>query len=343
METQPRILIIRRRYLGDIVLLGSLARNIRLHRPQARIVALVEGAYRGVVSLNPDFDASIDLPRALPGWPGFIREVRRGAFTHVLDIDNTERTALVARLSGARFRLALHHGSHPLKLGFLYSHRVHDPAAEHETHPISDYYLKALGPAGIPIASKEIRLRPNPDEVARWRKYVGAQGRTLLVHPGSRSPARIWPAERFAQVCDRVQDELGAQVVLAGGPSDGPLLADILSRVKTHVLSPGTDLPIPLFAALAGACTALLCHDSGPMHVAAAVGCPVVALYGSQNPALFRPAGEGHRLLVPPTPCDACVMPGSCVPGDSYRTFCVRRHTADDVYAAVRAALSRPA
>jgi ADP-heptose:LPS heptosyltransferase len=76
------------------------------------------------------------------------------------------------------------------------------------------------------------------------------------------------------------------------------------------------------------------------MHVAAAVGTPVVALYGSQNAALFRPVGANHRLLVPSMPCTPCLALNACVPGDSYRTYCVRRHTVDEVFAAVRSALA---
>jgi ADP-heptose:LPS heptosyltransferase len=79
------------------------------------------------------------------------------------------------------------------------------------------------------------------------------------------------------------------------------------------------------------------------MHVAAAVGTRVVALYGSQNSVLFRPAGEGHILLQPAQPCTACVAPAQCVPGDSYRTLCVRRITVDEVFAAVRVQLARAA
>ena len=78
------------------------------------------------------------------------------------------------------------------------------------------------------------------------------------------------------------------------------------------------------------------------MHLAAAVGTPVVALYGSQNPALFRPVGEGHRLLIPPMPCTACVAPDACRPADSYHNYCVRRLTTEEVYAAVECALARP-
>jgi ADP-heptose:LPS heptosyltransferase len=210
----------------------------------------------------------------------------------------------------------------------------------HESRPISEYYLKALAPAGVPVATREIRLVPREDDVADWRRFIGSQGKALLVHPGSRSLPRIWPAERFAAVCDRVQDETGVQVVLVGGNSDQRLLAEIRGKVRTHVLALGEPPSLPRLAALARACTVVLCHDSGPMHVAAAVGTPVVALYGSQNPELFRPAGPNHRILVPSMPCSPCLAPGACVAGDSYRTYCVRRHTVDEVYGAVRSALA---
>ncbi len=341
LPQHPRVLVIRRRYLGDVVLLGSLFRNLRLHWPGARLAALVEPAYEPILELNPDVDEVLALPGRLSAWPGFASRVRRAGFTHVLDLDNTEKTALLARLSGAPFRVALHHGAHPVRLRALYSVVAHEPASVHEHRPISDYYLTALGPAGVPVVTREVRLIPREADVADWRRFVGAQGRTLLVHPGSRSPCRIWPAERFASVCDRVQDELGVQAVLVGGPAERPLVAQIRAQARTHLLSIDDPPSLPRFAALARACTALLCHDSGPMHVAAAVGTRVVALYGSQNPVLFRPHGDGHTQLAPSMPCTACVAPGACVPADSYRTYCVRRLTVDEVFAALKATLSR--
>ena len=341
MPQSPKILVIRRRYLGDIVLLGSLFRNLRLHWPGAHLAALAEPSYSGILGINPDVDSVVALPSGLASWPGFLNRLRRGAYTHVLDIDNTEKTALIARLSGAPFRVALHHGSHALKLRALYTHAVHEAEAEHEAQPISDYYLKALGPAGVPVATREIRLVPLESDVADWRRFIGAQGRTLLVHPGSRSPMRIWPADRFAAVCDRVQDELGVQVVLAGGPSERGLVSKIRGLARTHVLALDDPPSLPRFAALARASSALLCHDSGPMHVAAAVGTPVIALCGSQNPVLFRPHGRGHAILVPPMPCANCIAPESCVPTDSYQNLCVRQHSVEEVFKAVRGVLGQ--
>ena len=341
MQHPPNILVIRRRYLGDIVLLGPLLRSLKAHWPAARVTALVEGQYGAVLALNPDVDSVLALPERRLDWPGFLRRLRRPGFTHVLDIDNTEKTALVARASGAAVRVALHHGEHRVKLRGMYTHVVHDPGAEHEARPITEYYLRALAPLGAPVAGRDVRLVPREEDVAYWRRFVGAQGPVLLVHPGSRSPARIWPMDRFAAVCDRVQDDLGAQVVLAGGPGERRLLSEIRGLARTHLLAVDEPPSLARFAALARVSAALLCHDSGPMHVAAAVGTPVVALYGSQNPVLFRPHGAGHAQIVPSQPCSPCLAPDACVPGDSYRTFCVRQNSVDRVFAAVRAALAR--
>ena len=108
MPPLQRVLVIRRRYLGDVVLLGSLFRNLRLHWPDARIAALVEPAYEGILALNPDVNEVLSLPDGLSSWPGFVARLRGAGFTHVFDLDNTEKTALVARLSGAAFRVAIH-------------------------------------------------------------------------------------------------------------------------------------------------------------------------------------------------------------------------------------------
>jgi ADP-heptose:LPS heptosyltransferase len=341
---QPRILVIRRRYLGDVVLLGSFLRNLRLHWPGATVSVLVESAYAGVLALNPDVNAVPTLPWHWAQWPAFLRGLRRARYTHVFNFDNTEGTALLTRVTGARFRLGLHHGGYPMRLRRAYTHVVNDPNERHESRPITEYYLCALAAAGVPIATREVRLEPRAEDVADLERLVGAAGPVLLVHPGSRSPSRIWPADRFAAVCDRVQEDLGAQVVIVGGPGDAALVAEIRRLAHTHLLTLPHALSLPRFAALARLAKTLLCHDSGPMHVAAAVGTPVVALYGSQNAVLFQPAGEGHRLLQPSLPCGgACVAPDQCVPGDSYRTLCVRRLTVDEVYAAVRAQLDRAA
>src|SRR5687767_6039943 len=93
----PRVLVIRRRYLGDIVLLGSVLRNLRLCWPRAWITVLTEVTYAGVLRLNPDVDSTLTFPRGALEWFGFVRALRGVGYTHVLDFDNTDKTALVTR------------------------------------------------------------------------------------------------------------------------------------------------------------------------------------------------------------------------------------------------------
>src|SRR4051812_45488968 len=98
MSSRQHVLIIRRRYLGDVVLLGSLLRNLRLHWPEAQLAVLVEARFADVLALQPDVNSTLVLPSRLGEWPAFLRVLRRMRFTHVLDLDNTEKTAAIARL-----------------------------------------------------------------------------------------------------------------------------------------------------------------------------------------------------------------------------------------------------
>ena len=337
----PQILVVRRRYLGDLVLLGPLLRNLRLHWPEARIAVLAEPAYAPVLALNPDVDEVLTLPGGPSAWGRLLRRLRGAGFTHVFDLDNTEKTAVLARWTGAGFRAALRHELPP-RLPRLYTHLVLDPPADHERRSIDEYYLQVLPAAGVPVISRAVRLVPPAAELAATRRHVPEPGPRLLVHPGTRSPFRQWPAERFAAVCERAHTELGIRIVLTGGPGEQGLVADIQRRAPAAGAAVVPPLVVPAFAALAAQFDALLCHDSGPMHIAAAVGTPVVALFGSQNLALWRPAGDRHRLLQPPLPCRECVAPGVCVPADSYRSYCVRRLTVEEVYAAIRDLLTGP-
>jgi ADP-heptose:LPS heptosyltransferase len=351
VERTPRILVIRRRYLGDIVLLGPVLRNLRLHWPQAHITALVEEPYAGVLALHPDIDSTLVLPRAARHWVRLLRALRSGRFTHVFDFDNIEKTAFLTRLTGAFFRLALHHGGFPVRLRRWYTHTVHHPSAEHETHSITEYYLQVLPAAGVPVVTHEGRLVLREADVIWVQELLGRLfcglvppgTRRLLVHPGSRSPYRLWPPERFGEVCRRVKNELEARVVLIAGPGEENVVHQILSHAGTDQMVIDQHLSVPQLAALIAQFDLLLCHDSGPMHVAAAVGTRVVALLGSQNPVLFAPPGPGHTVLQPPLPCRNCVAPGICVPGDSYRNYCVRNISVEQVFAAIRDQLVRPA
>lgn len=334
-----RILVTRRRYLGDVILTAPVFRNLRQHWPEAHIVGLVDAPFAEVLTLNPDVDDVWAHPTRAAEWPGFLLKVRFARFTHVFDLDNRGLSAIAARATCAPFRMVLHRNEEPVLHPKVFNHVVHVPRNKYEQRWIPDYYLETLIAAGVPVKSREVRLVPRPMNVAEVNARLGP-GRVLLVHPGSRRPERIWPPERFAAVCDLAREKLDAQVVLAGGMQEQPLLEEIRCQMRHEPICFEKSLSIPQFAALAHCSSLLLCHDSGPMHVTAAVGTRVVALHGSQNLHHFHPAGEGHTLLQPSLPCDAaCVAPDKCVRGDSYHSYCVRRIRIDEVFDALRGQL----
>jgi ADP-heptose:LPS heptosyltransferase len=342
----PRILVIRRRYLGDIVLLGSLFRNLRLHWPKAQLSALIDPAYAGVLSLNPDVDEIVAFPQSTVDWPKTILKLRRCHFTHVIDLDNREKTALLTSLTGAPERICLRHGE-PIKFPSLYTDSESVSAEFLSTHHITDFYLHALGKIGVPVATREVRLTVRPEDVAfasglLQEANIDHPRAKLLVHPGSRSPWRIWPAKNFAAVIDRAQEELGVAVAFIAGPGEQSTVTEITQHLKHPAARIKQQLTIPQLAALFTRFDAMLCHDSGPMHLAAAVGARVVALFGSQPVNLWRPVGEGHAMLSPPLPCVNCVAPDQCKPHDAYHNYCVRNIAPDRVIAAVGTALGSP-
>ena len=350
VDAPPNVLLVRRRYLGDIVLLGSVLRNLRLHWPAAALTVLTEAAHADVLALNPDVTGTLTFPRGAAGWPGFLRRLRRARFTHVLDFDNTDKTALVTRLTGAAVRVTFDRETNPFRHRWAYTGHAAVTNAFYTSQHITETYLALLAPVGVPVATREVRLVPRPADLAAVQPLVGlpkaeirnSRFRRVLVHPGSRSPYRLWPAERFAAVCDRLQDELAAQVFIVSGPGEAALVKQIRTHAKIHVVALEQRLTVGQFAALLTQFDLLLCHDSGPMHIAAAVGTPVVALFGSQHAAIWHPLGERHTVLQAPLPC-ACLgaaTPTPCVRGDSYRSYCVRQLDAALVFDTLKARLA---
>jgi ADP-heptose:LPS heptosyltransferase len=347
--TAPRVLVIRRRYLGDVVLLGSVFRNLRLKWPASQIDVLTESTYMGVLGINPDVTNAVTMPSSsnLGALLGLANRLRRTRYTHVFDVDNTDKTALLSFATGAPIRITFHRETGRLHFRWAYTRFAELGDVFYATRHITDTYLELLRPAGVEIQTHQVRLVPRKEDIAAVSPLLhsGLPGnrRRLLVHPGSRSPYRIWPVERFAAVCDRVQKELGVEVYIVAGPGEVELARQIREQMETSVTAIERPLSIGEFAALASSCDLFLCHDSGPMHVAAAVGTPVVALLSSQNAAIWRPFGAGHTVLQTPLPC-ACIgkeAPTPCDRNNGYRSYCVRMIKTDEAFAAIRAALEK--
>jgi len=340
----PRILVIRRRYLGDVVLLGPVLRSLRNHWPEAKIAVMVDRTFAPILSLNPDVDQTLFIPSTTFGWLSTIPGLLRARFTHVLDLDNRHRTAIVTRFTLAPNRIALHHGRNVVQPSAYTRHAIAEDNI-FDTQHITDYYGRVLREINVPFARNTPTLTPRTEDLDFIRQLpvlasIPSGTAKLLIHPGSRSPHRIWPADRFAAVITKLQAS-GFAPILVSGPSEKNVVADIQSHLTSPVHSIDQRLTIPQLAALFASTDALLCHDSGPMHLAAAVGTRVIALFSSQSVTAWRPFGEHHITLQAPMPCNPCLSPNFCVPSDSYHNHCVRHLSVEQVLAAVQQQLGR--
>lgn len=345
-ESVPRILVIRRRYLGDLVLLGPILHSLRTHWPHAHITVLTEASYAGVLAINPDVDETSHFPHSIGDWWALWRKLRAAKFTHVFDFDNREKTALITWASRAAQRFALHNGVRAT-WGWAYSTIELVPVNFLIGRHVTTYFSRLLQVANVPVLTGFTDLKPRADDVEAMSQLPAIltlpDGRPrLLVHPGSRSEFRLWPAENFASVLDTIVAQNIASVTLIAGSNERHLVDAIAQGMTQTVARIDDSLSVPQLAALLAQFDVLLCHDSGPMHVASAVGTPVVALFGAQGSVVFAPLGEGHGLLSPPIPCVNCVSPETCVKGDTYRMRCVQNISPGEVVTALSKILANP-
>jgi ADP-heptose:LPS heptosyltransferase len=136
-----------------------------------------------------------------------------------------------------------------------------------------------------------------------------------------------------------VQNEGLARVLLLGGPAEAQAISEIRTTMRTEAATLTGSLDARELAAVLQAADLLLCNDSGPMHLAAAVGTRTVALYGSSSVVNWGPLGEGHSVLQPSMPCRDCAAPDRCKSPNPYLTYCVLRLSVEEVQRAVLSAL----
>lgn len=353
---RPRVLVVRRRYLGDTVLVQPFVANLRARWPDAWISLVLDTPYAGVMRDVGELDEIIELPWGALGLRGnasrWLRALRsvlaRGPWDMAFDFARNERAQLLLLLSRAPVRMTYEMEGQPLHRRWPYTDVVEVSAADQAVLHTVDINNRLLQALGIPTPHRNPRLPVTAGQRQAAREVLAREPawRTerpdaplVVVHPGSGAEARRWHPGGFAQVADHLARHHGARVMVLGGPAE----AGLAGRVTAAMTMPGRYLAAPsdvrdLVGLLAEA-DLLLCNDSGPMHIAAAVGTSVCALYGAQSRVTWAPLGDGaHRTLQPTLPCaSACVAAEACTPHDPMHAYCIRRITTQDVIEAVDA------
>jgi ADP-heptose:LPS heptosyltransferase len=295
-----RILVVKLSSLGDIVHVTPCLRAIREFFPAAEITVAVDRRFADVIRHNPRKDALIESERRaglLATWAGIRAELTpfragRPRFDLAVDFQGTTHSAAWIYASGARIKA----GRGTLRPGW--QEALSPNLSQHAVLVCADI-AASLG-IPVPDLNPEIFLAAADEEVLDGiLRAQGAPGHGfLLLNPFSRWDSKEWPLERYADVLQQLGREISLPVVLAGSAAEAAKAAELLRRLDTRqAWSLVGMLTLGQAACLYGRARLMLTGDSGPMHVAAALGVPVVALFGPTLPERTGPWGEKHMVV----------------------------------------------
>jgi lipopolysaccharide heptosyltransferase II len=255
--------------------------------------------------------------------------------------------ALRRQLKANRYDLVINFQRSNLRTWFLASAAfpcrvlVYTKARNRNVHAVVNY-LETLAPLGIGVDDLSLELTPGSEDREYARDLlarVGAGARLPLIalNPGASHRVNRWPPERFAELADRLSDRLSALVVLVGGPEDVPLADDIIARTASKPVSLAGKASLLEMASVMEHASLLVSGDTGPLHLATAVGTRVIALFGAADPERTGPVGSGHIVLRSDVPCVPC---RSRICSNKHRLVCMERITVDNVFDAVKSMIS---
>jgi len=298
-----RIAIIKPSALGDIVQTLPVLTALRRRYPQAHIAWLVNRSYESLLHGHPDLDEVLPFDRgatrhglwqAILNYVRFLRDFRARRFDLVVDLQGLLRSGVFTIASGARRRVGLSSAREGAVWFYTDIVRVADFNA---IHAVDRYWLvaEALGVGDGPI---EFRL-PIREPARRWADEAlhDCPRPWLAFGVGSRWITKRWPTEHFAVLARRAQAEFGGTVIFVGGTDE----AELGRRTGTQLAGPWRNLSgrtsLPQLTALLSMADVMVANDTGPLHLAAALGRPIVAPYTCTKIALNGPFGQATRAV----------------------------------------------
>jgi ADP-heptose:LPS heptosyltransferase len=332
-----RVLVLKLDLVGDVVCTTPFFRELRKNCPNARITAVVRPAAKELLELSPHIDEFLTFQPSrsarLGGFVAFAHAVRF-AVTHLLprkfdlailprwEADNYYATFMLA-FSGAKWRVSFSESANEekarLNRGYdqLLTHAFATSEVKHEV-PRNLEIVERLG-GRIEDDRLELRLsaadEAEADRLLGWSAHRTGAPLVALV-PGGTEKRRQWPVERYAELANWLVSELAARVVIVGGPSDLPIAREIEGLAQSPVLNLVNHQSLRLAAAMLRRCSLCVANDTGPKHLAAAVGVPVVQISCHSkssstaywlSPARFGPWGVPTRVVQPETPTPPCI------------------------------------
>jgi lipopolysaccharide heptosyltransferase I len=308
----PRaIALVKLSALGDVVHATPVVEALADAFPAARISWVVERREAVLLREHPRLDevvtvdtrawrrtrtpgAAVELARTLRALRRRLRDKR---FDVAVDLQGLVKSGALTAATGAPVRVGFAAGVCRERVSALFTNRhvTPPPSARH----VVDQYLALLHPLGVTPARVVFRLPSRETAEERVEEFFATaglkrHGRVVVLNPGAGRPAKRWPVERFAELAARLGAEAGARVLVVWGPGEEPA-ARAIAQASGAIPAPPTDLDA--LVAVARRASVMVAGDTGPLHVAAALGTPCVGLYGPTSAVRNGPYGAGHRTL----------------------------------------------
>ena len=297
--------IIRTRYLGDVILLVPLIREIQSFDPEARISVVLNAGTTYPLERFPGISlmtmATSGRIRRFLSTLALAREVRSRKLDLLFDLTVSDRSRLISRFSGAKKTGGA---------GARGDRREGDPWQSYLSvdldfgpESVGVQYGKLFSALGLPVTGSGDKAYP-PDP--RWTgeaegflaRTFPKKGPVLFLHPGGRHWFKRWPPDRFARLADLWGSRTGGGVIVAGSSPERTLVESVLSGVARAKAIPLIGAPIGLLDAIIRRATVFVGSDSGPLHIADAAHVPLVGLFGSTLPAVWGPTASPRREVV---------------------------------------------
>lgn len=335
-----RLLVVLPTWIGDSVMATPTLRALREIYPKAHITALAREVVKPVIDGCPWIDRVITIRSRRRGMPdarrtgpfNLSRRLALGRFDTAVLLPNSFRTALVVRMAGIPRRIGYERDGR----GFLLTDRLLPRRATGKFVPVPtrDYYLglvKYLG-AIAPDPTMALFTRPEHDAAAddllKTAGFNPAAGRRLIVlNPGANyGDAKIWPAERFGALADLCASRFGVAVAMTGAPRERAILDAVAKSAKSPIIDlPRLGVDLTLLKSVLKRASLVITNDTGPRHIAAALGVPVVTIFGPTDPAWTEIGFALERQVQWKVDCQPCQKKQCPLRGTDDEHICMRR------------------
>lgn len=338
VSSHGRILLIKPSSLGDIVHALPVVSAIKTHRPDAHLTWVVKRRWAEIVDRVEGVDRVWRVDETVGSWLGQTRALRAERFDVAIDLQGLFRSGALARLCGAPVRVGFANGREGSP--WFYTTRV--PVPTKEMHAVDRYLLVAEAVGARRQGPPRFRFKMLDADMDLVRSLCRREGVSvdrpwIVMNVSARWRTKRWFSSSFAAVVDRLNEEGLGPVVVIGSDGDRADAEELRSFAKSPFVDLTGAVPLGCLPALLSRAALMVTNDSGPMHIAAAVGVPVVAMFGPTSEIRTGPYGPGHRVLTAPVPCRPCF---SRVCRHDPELDCLHRIAPEDVVDAARRLLT---